>query len=263
MPDQPGFTAHNIRLDDGSLTRPGQDWLTADDEWCRAALRTLRVLYPQGGAGRRIVDLGCLEGGFAVEFARMGFETLGLEVRESNFANCARVKAGLDLPNLTFVRDDAWNLARYGRFDVVFCCGLLYHIERPVAFIHTLADLSGRALILNTHFAADAPNAVQALGELTEHEGAQGRWFTEYDPAVVTDEAALDQLKWASWSNHRAFWLRREAIFDTLRDAHFDLVYEQMDCISGSIAASMQSGYYRDAQRGMFVGIRTGVSPAS
>lgn len=253
----PEFTAHNIRLDDGSLTLPSQPWLTADDEWVQAALRTLRVLYPGGGQGRRIVDLGCLEGGFAVEFARAGFETLGLEVRESNFANCQQVKAGLDLPNLTFVRDDAWNLARYGRFDVVFCCGLLYHIDRPVAFMHALSNVANRALILNTHFTADTPNAVQALGELTEHEGVQGRWFAEYDPSLIGNEAALDQLKWASWSNARAFWMRREAIFDTLRNTHFDLVFEQMDCISGSIVQSMQSGYYRDEQRGMFVGIRT------
>lgn len=258
MPSHPPeFTAHNIRLDDGSLTRPSQPWLTADDEWVRAALRTLKLLYPQGGAGKRIVDLGCLEGGFAVEFARAGFETLGLEVRESNFANCQHVKRGLDLPNLTFVRDDAWNLARYGHFDIVFCCGLLYHIERPVAFIHTLSALARRALILNTHFAADTPNTAQTLGELTEHEGVQGRWFAEYDPAVVTDDAALEKLKWSSWSNHRAFWIRRECLFDVLRDARFDVVYEQMDCISGSIAESMRSGYYHGEQRGMFVGVRS------
>ena len=212
---------------------------------------------PRAVAGGESSTLAAWRGGFAVEFARAGFETLGLEVRESNFAACQHVKRHLDLPNLSFVRDDAWNLARYGRFDVVFCCGLLYHIERPVAFIHMLSELADRALILNTHFAADAPNAAQPLGEMTEHEGVQGRWFVEYDPAQVTDEAALDKLKWASWSNHRAFWIRRESLFDVLRDARFDLVYEQMDCISGSIAASMQSGYYRDEQRGMFVGVRT------
>jgi 2-polyprenyl-3-methyl-5-hydroxy-6-metoxy-1,4-benzoquinol methylase len=125
-----GFTAHNIRLDDGSETRPGTG-LLADGPWCLAAKRLLNMLFPEGVAGKRIVDLGCLEGGYAVEFARMGMESLGLEVRQSNFDNCLYVKDRIRLPNLKFIKDNAWNIASYGRFDVIFCCGLLYHLDRP------------------------------------------------------------------------------------------------------------------------------------
>jgi hypothetical protein len=34
----------------------------------------------------RLVDLGCLEGGYTVEFGRMNFNALSIEVRESTFA---------------------------------------------------------------------------------------------------------------------------------------------------------------------------------
>jgi hypothetical protein len=52
-----------------------------------------RGLESHGFEGLRIADLGCLEGGYAVEFTRMGFsEVVGIEVRKSNFANCMFVK---------------------------------------------------------------------------------------------------------------------------------------------------------------------------
>ncbi|HEY5178100.1 MAG TPA: hypothetical protein VII95_21300 [Terriglobales bacterium] len=94
------FTAHNIRLDDGSLTKPEQPWQTEDLALVKFTKQFLRMVFPDGAAGKRVVDLGCLEGGYTVELARAGFDALGIEVRESNFENCQRVKAGTNLPNL-------------------------------------------------------------------------------------------------------------------------------------------------------------------
>src|SRR5690242_2107008 len=133
------FTAHNILLADGRQTRPEADFLLADELWCRSARGIVRMLYPNGVTGIRIADLGCLEGGFAVEFARMGMDAVGVEVRKSNFQNCLYVKQHTDLPTLDFINDDAWNLPRYGTFDIIFCCGLLYHLENPVSFINMLS----------------------------------------------------------------------------------------------------------------------------
>ena len=255
----PTFTAHNIRLDDGSVTRPEQQDLTAENGWCLSARRALSVLFPDGGAGHSIVDLGCLEGGFTVEFARMGFDSLGLEVRESNLEACRYVQERLSLPNLRFVRDDAWNLPRHGVFDVVYCCGLLYHIESPVAFVKMLARQARKAVILNTHFATSEPSETYALSEMTESEGVPGRWFAEYDAETVRTDADREPLRWASWSNDRSFWIKREHIFGVLYNAGFDLVWEQMDWMGGDVANAMERGYYRTHHRGIFVGVRTGL----
>jgi tRNA G46 methylase TrmB len=59
----------------------------------------------------------------------MGMHALGVEVRASNFANCTEVRRRAGVPNLSFVQDDVWNLAAYGPFDAIFCCGLLYHLD--------------------------------------------------------------------------------------------------------------------------------------
>src|SRR5215510_8298569 len=115
------FIAHNIRLDDGTLTKPGHGQSVDEYPWFVSARRVLDTVFPGDKSKYRVADLGCLEGGYAVEFARMGFQTLGLEVRESNIAACRYVKERTNLPNLNFVRDDAWNVQKYGTFDAVFC----------------------------------------------------------------------------------------------------------------------------------------------
>ena len=58
----------------------------------------LRLVYPDGLHGKSIVDIGCRAGGYSTEFARLGMIATGIEVRQFNYRNCLRVKAGTDLP---------------------------------------------------------------------------------------------------------------------------------------------------------------------
>src|SRR5690349_7205973 len=99
------FTAHNIRFADGTETLPGYaGGLVADTEWCRGAQRLLQLIYRGAFKGKRIADLGCLEGGYTLEFARMGMEAFGLDVRQSNIENCLEVKRRAGLSNLEFAK---------------------------------------------------------------------------------------------------------------------------------------------------------------
>ena len=82
--------------------------------------KSVLILHsPAIGRILRIADLGCLEGGSTVEFARLGFQSLGIDVREPNIEACRYVQSKTALPNLTFARDDVWNIANYGSFDAV------------------------------------------------------------------------------------------------------------------------------------------------
>jgi SAM-dependent methyltransferase len=191
MPIQ--FTAHNIRLDDGTLTRPEMSLLMEAEPWFVAARRLLGTLFPGDRRAIRLADLGCLEGGYAVEFARMGFSVLGVDVRESNIEACRYVQSKTNLPNLRFVCDDVWNLARYGEFDVVFCCGLLYHLDRPRQFLEMISTLTTKALIVQTHFSTQEEWGARKAAVLgttipaTPHETTADE---RTDLRLVTDSAS-------------------------------------------------------------------------
>jgi SAM-dependent methyltransferase len=247
------FSAHNIRLADGRLTIPESGWTIAESPWMQSARSVLEFAFPEGVDAKRILDLGCLEGGYTAEFARMGMNAVGVEVRESNFRNCEFVRTSLGLPNLSFVHDDVWNIARLGTFDAIFCCGLLYHLDRPRAFINLMADTAAKVVIINTHYSAAEPPEKFTLSDIVEHEGLPGRWYAEHD---IDDDSLLDTFKWTSWSNKRSFWLTRPAIIGALRLAGFDLVFEQFDWLGHDVIGSMTDGYYKTDTRAQFVGMR-------
>ena len=184
----------------------------------------------------------------------MGFRCLGIEIRESNFAACEYVRERVNLPNLSFVQDDVWNVENYGCFDAAFCCGILYHLDRPRAFLKLLSKVTKRVVILQTHFATERKTNEFSLSSLTEWEGATGRWYPE--PAPTAEPR--DQDRWSAWENQKSFWLTRPWILQSLYDVGFDLVFEQFDSLAPSIATDMVTGYYHKQDRGTFVGVRTG-----
>ena len=251
----PDFTNHNVRLADGSLTRPADATLLKDRPWFASARRILERLFPGGFDGLKLVDLGCLEGGMTLEFARLGFDALGVEVRESNYACCRYLleNGGLTKGSLRFAHDDVWNLERYGSFDVVFCCGLYYHLDDPRRFLNLLAAATRRVLIVNTHFATETQCPAFPLSEPTVHEDWRGRWLYEHDEE---DSARLNALRWHSWSNRRSFWPMRPDLLQGLHEVGFPVVLEQYDFLAPDIRQGMADGIYGDKCRGIFLGLR-------
>jgi SAM-dependent methyltransferase len=216
----------------------------------------LNLAFPEGVLGKRIADLGCLEGGYTVGFARLGMTALGIEARGSNFRHCLHVKADLNLDNLTFIRDDVNNISNYGTFDAIWACGILYHLEYPRSFLVKAGRACRRIILLETHFthskrtpAADRYN----LSDICEHDGLRGRWIKEYTDGISQDE--MDDLKWSSWSNSRSFWVQKEYLLQLIKNCGFDIILEQYDLFS-NIVTEMDT-YYREHDRALFVGIKS------
>ena len=258
-----GFTAHNVRLDDGTQTLPAVGATMDQMADYRCVKNMLQVVYPGGFAGKSLVDLGCLEGGFTAEFARLGLEATGIEVREQNLKNARYLKEKLNLPNLHFKNDDAWNVGAHDPFDVIFCVGLYYHIEDANRFLEVLSDACRKIIFLDTHLAPEDDDhpamAIHRLSPLTEHEGMRGRWYPEHDldPDAVEELEALETLKWASWRNKRSFWPTKAALIDAMKRAGFDVVVEGFDTLAGNAAYELSSaGWHYQHNRWMMIGIK-------
>ena len=222
-----------------------------------------------------MADLGCLEGGYALEFAKLGFNTLGIEVREENLSNCNFLKQDAGLNNLNFVKDDVRNLSNYGEFDIVLCYGLLYHLNDPVAFLNLLGKATTKLLLLNTHFAPERDfryalgpinkyviGPVQKrinilnfarnyrLSKMTTNEGYRGRWYQEWTPNA--DKSKIESILWASYNNDRSFWLKKKDLTTVMHKAGFNSVFEQFD-YTGDIMPDNYTEYF---SRAMFLGIK-------
>lgn len=229
-----------------------------DHPWLASHKRLLKLIFQGKTSGVRLVDLGCFDGGYTVEFAKMGFDSLGIDAREENFRRCLLNPETHSLSNLSFVKDTVWNVEKYGIFDVSFCSGLLYHLDKPSLFLEQLSRVTRKVLIVQTHFVlASQPHCNYPLSAKTTNEGLPGRWFKEADPYT---ESSL----WSSWENSSSFWIQKEYLIGKIKECGFNLVFEQFDGYlpgpfeehsQGALGDDLSSAYDKFL-RSSFIGIR-------
>lgn len=171
----------------------------------------------------RVLDLGCLDGIFSVEFALRGAQITGVEIRDANLKKAEFVKEAHGLDNLRFVKDDVRDVSRskYGSFDIVVCSGILYHLNTPGVFtlVENMAEMAERLVIIDTHISLK-PSATARHGGRTYH-GHFNREHAETDSREVKEKRLL-----ASIDNNQSFWLTRPSLVNILGHVGFSSVYE-------------------------------------
>jgi SAM-dependent methyltransferase len=105
-----------------------------------------------------ILELGSLEGAQTFILAeRPGVQrVLAVEGREANLRKARFVQGLLQAPKVEFVQANLEHadLAQFGKFDAVFCCGLLYHLPEPWKLIEQLPAVAP-TLFIWTQYAAE------------------------------------------------------------------------------------------------------------
>jgi len=93
------------------------------------------------------LDAGCGVGFFAKTLEECGLNVCGFDGREENIAEARK-----RFPNLPFETADVQdrNILELGRFDLVLCCGLLYHLENPLLALRNLRGLTGKCLLVES-----------------------------------------------------------------------------------------------------------------
>ena len=98
-----------------------------------------------------VIELGSLEGGHSFALAQNAAvkRVLAIEGRAANIAKAKLVKEVLEDKKVEFLEADIEKLdfEQFGRFDAVFCSGLLYHLPRPWELIPKLARVSPNIFI--------------------------------------------------------------------------------------------------------------------
>ena len=148
-------------------------------------------------ACRTVLELGSLEGAHSFSLARRGALVTAIEGRAANIAKARLVQQLLAVDNVTFVEADleVEDLGRLGRFDALFCVGLLYHLRRPWLLLDRFSALSDR-VFLQTHYAETAEET---------RDGMPGRTYSEYGNS--------DPL---SGLSQTSFWLTLPALTERL-----------------------------------------------
>jgi SAM-dependent methyltransferase len=215
------WTSHNIQLRDDLYTiRPGlvggsevrlQQIVQVVADVAQAPIDELRVL-----------DLGALEGLFALEFARRGAAVVAIEGREANLEKIRFAKEVLGLDRLELRLEDVRGLDRqkHGEFDVVLCLGLLYHLDSPDVFtlLEQMLDVCRDVTVIETRIHTYHSTRRDYRGRT--YWGVVGAEPPRGTPALSRE------LLWSSIGNLESFELTRASLCNALADVGYSSVVE-------------------------------------
>ena len=132
--------------------------------------------------GRRVLDVGCGVGHLSQFFLQRGCSVVAVDGRETNLEALRLRYPGLESRRVDV---DTESLAPLGRFDVVFCYGLLYHLENPVAGLRSMAAVCDDMLLLETLVCDSARPTMVLVDEPRVQNQALGQLGSRPSPAFV------------------------------------------------------------------------------
>jgi SAM-dependent methyltransferase len=134
---------------------------------------------------RTALDLGCGLGHYSELLHKHGLRVLGVDGRPENVQEARR-----RYPHIDFRVADAEDpaLVELGGFDLVFCFGLLYHLENPFRVIRSIAQLASQASLMEGIVYPSAEPAMVLLDENTGED--QGLNYLAFYPS----EACLAKM---------------------------------------------------------------------
>lgn len=128
-------------------------------------LEELKLRVPRG----RILDLGCGNGAFAIELAKLSYEVVGIDPSESGIAQAKQSQTSVRF-EVASAYDDL--SGTYGQFDGIVSLEVVEHLYSPTVFAKNLSLLlkPGAFAFISTPYHGYLKNLVLAItGKMDDH----------------------------------------------------------------------------------------------
>jgi 2-polyprenyl-3-methyl-5-hydroxy-6-metoxy-1,4-benzoquinol methylase len=140
-------------------------------------------------AGKSVLDVGAGTGDLAQFFVQKGCQVTCVDGRKENIDElCAR------FPKLRGHVGDVQvdSLEPLGKFDIVFCYGLLYHVENPLAALRNMAAVCSDLMLLEMIICANTSPVRSLADEKVEATQALLGMGSRPSPSYIA--MALDRI---------------------------------------------------------------------
>jgi glycosyltransferase involved in cell wall biosynthesis/SAM-dependent methyltransferase len=182
---------------------------------------------------RRVIDIGChrgwhIENILSVEFSHA--EIIGVEPKLDNYLECVKLKTD----KINFLQLDCRDLRQetLGVFDVVWCWGLIYHLDDPTLLMKSLQSIthSTSVICIEGHIAVEGEQACLShpnppiIERTFDSYTYYGKVYKEFEEGE--SQADKDKKYKASLDNPWAFWLTYDSMIELFIRYGFSHVVE-------------------------------------
>jgi SAM-dependent methyltransferase len=119
--------------------------------------------------GKRVLDIACNSGFWSLQFALLGAEVIGFDARPDLVEQANLIKRIVGLKNVNFQVLDFWDMNPQslggGKFDIVLCLGILYHLPWPIDALRLVKSMSQKHILLDTEVYPSSDPVVQLRWE--------------------------------------------------------------------------------------------------
>ncbi len=190
----------------------------------------------------RILELGPLEGAHSYQLESLGARSVyAVEANTEAFIKCLLVKEMLQSRTRYFCGDAISYLeAGQDEFDLIFCCGILYHMADPLELIKQICLHTSRCFVWTHYYHADVAAREGARVErVVEKNGFRSTYFERDYPTM---EGSL----FLGGNRPRQAWMERDEIIRAF--AFFGLHQARVlgDSQESSNGASFSCAFARD-----------------
>ncbi|MBW8011424.1 MAG: methyltransferase domain-containing protein [Chloroflexi bacterium] len=169
--------------------------------------------------GKRVLDVACNCGGFSVEAAKLKSEyILGIDIVDHYIEQANFIKRALGLHHMNFKVMDIDNLDKstVGLFDVVFCFGILYHLENPIHTMRRLASVTKNIMLVDT--------SVIHIPAYFRPFFRKPLWLMKFPAAPKVDSNSASTSLWRSKERVGQFRPNEVAVVDLLKFLGFSKI---------------------------------------
>ena len=115
-------------------------------------------------AGKRVLELGCGAGDLGQAFVDLGCNVVSVDARPEHIA---ALRARYPSREVHLADLEQWDFSSLGRFDIILCFGVLYHLAAPREFLARCASTS-QTIFLETI----VTDSAQAVAPIEDEDGA-------------------------------------------------------------------------------------------
>lgn len=172
--------------------------------------------------GKSVVDVGCGIGRLAEAFDDFNCDVLCVDGRPENIQ---KLKELYPLSKTAVIDFDSEEFFNLGKFDVVFCYGLLYHLSDPFGFIKKAYNICKEVMVIETCIIdSELPEVLLVEEDQTNETQALQQFGCRPSPSYVIACLKLSGFKYVyqptNLPDHFQFKYKRKNNHSYIRNGH-------------------------------------------